>query len=216
MGFRRILATIAITVVMFWVSSAGAQRYEPAHIKVLVLDSVKLPPSLLRRAETEAGRLFREAGIEIHWVNCSKPGDADNCHHVLRVDEFMLHIVHDGRTRSDLIFGEAFLGEDGTGKYSDVFFDRIQDTAEGPGLGIANLLAAVSAHELGHLLLGTRSHSLIGIMEPVWANESLRRIGMGTLIFTKEQSQSMKRRLDRGRVSLALRVANRGVFEPQY
>jgi hypothetical protein len=123
-----------------------------------------------------------------------------------------LHIVPDGKTSSDLIFGEAFLGEDGTGKYSDVFFSRIAKAVD--KTNVANLLGAVSAHELGHLLLGTRSHSLMGIMEPVWANESLRRIGMGTLQFSQEQSQLMKRRLDPGSVSLALRVANRGTFEP--
>lgn len=216
MGFRRVLAVMAAAIVMLWTGSARAQSYQVARIKVMVLDNVKLSPSLLTRAETEAGRLFREAGIEIHWINCSKPGDTDNCHHVLRVDEFMLHIVHDGRTQTDLVFGEAFLGEDGTGKFSDVFFDRIRDTAGDLGLSVANLLGAVSAHELGHLLLGTRSHSLIGIMEPVWRNESLRRIGMGTLLFTPEQSQLMKRRLDSGRVSLTLRVANRGTFEPRY
>lgn len=216
MGFRRVLAVMAAAIVMLWTGSARAQSYQVARIKVMVLDSVKLSPSLLTRAETEAGRLFREAGIEIHWINCSKPGDTDNCHHVLRVDEFMLHIVHDGRTQTDLVFGEAFLDEDGTGKFSDVFFDRIRDATGDPGLSVANLLGAVSAHELGHLLLGTRSHSLIGIMEPVWRNESLRRIGMGTLCFTPEQSQLMKRRLDSGRVSLALRVANRGTFEPLY
>lgn len=216
MGFRRILAVMATTVVMLWTGSAHTQVYQPARIKVLVFDSVKLSPSFLRRAETEAGRLFRESGIEVRWINCSKPGETDSCYHVPRADEFMLHIVHDGRTQSDLIFGEAFLGEDGTGKYCDVFFDRIRDTAGDPGLSAVNLLGAVSAHELGHLLLGTRSHSLMGIMEPVWANNSLRRIGMGALRFTHEQSQLMKRRLDSGRVSLALRVANRGTFEPLY
>jgi len=215
-GFRWIQLAMATAVVMLLAGSARTQEYQPAHIKVLVHDSVKLSPSLIRRSETEAGRLFREAGIEIHWVNCSKPGETDNCHRVPRADEFVLHIVRDGRTQSDLVFGEAFLGEDGTGKYSDVFFDRIQKTAGDPGLSIANLLGAVSAHELGHLLLGTRSHSLVGIMEPVWANESLRRIGMGTLLFTQEQSHLMKKRLDRGRVSLALRVANRGTFENWY
>jgi len=207
---------VATAVVLLWAGLAGAQQHDTAHIKVLVHDSVKLSPSLIRRAETEAGRLFRDAGVDIHWVNCSKPGETDNCHRVPRTDEFVLHIVPDGKTSSDLIFGEAFLGEDGTGKYSDVFFNRIRSAAGDPGLGVANLLGAVSAHELGHLLLGTRSHSLVGIMEPVWANESLRRIGMGTLQFTKEQSLSMKGRLDRGSVSLALRVANRGTFEKWY
>lgn len=216
MEFRGILAAMTTAVVMLWTGSACAQQYQPVHIKVLVLDSVKLSLSVLRQAETEAGRLFREAGIDVRWINCSKPGETDNCHRVPRADEFMLHIVHNGKTQSDLVFGEAFLGEDGSGKYSDVFFDRIRDSAGDPELSVVNLLGAVSAHELGHLLLGTSSHSLVGIMEPVWGNESLRRIGMGTLRFTQDQSQLMKRRLDSGRVSLALRVANRGVFEPLY
>jgi hypothetical protein len=215
-GFKRNLVWVRIAIVMLWVSVARAQMNDVPRIKVLVHDSVKLSPSLLRRAETDAGRMFRDAGIEIHWVNCSKPGETDNCHRVPRADEFVLHIVPDGKTGSDLVFGEAFLGEDGTGKYSDVFFNRIKEAIGGPQGNVANLLGAVSAHELGHLLLGTRAHSLVGIMEPVWANESLRRIGMGTLVFTQEQAQLMKKRLDRGSVSLALRVANRGMFETWY
>jgi hypothetical protein len=183
-------------------------------IKVLVFDSAKLPSALLKRAETHAASVFREGGIEVRWINCSKSGETDNCNRVPRADEYVLHIVPDGKTSSDLIFGEAFIGQDGTGKYSDVFFNRIARAVD--RTNVAYLLGAVSAHELGHLLLGTRSHSLSGIMEPVWANESLRRIGMGTLLFTREQSQLMKTRLEPGRVSLALRVANRGTFEPGY
>jgi hypothetical protein len=201
---------------MFWIGVAGAQMRDVPQIKVLVYDSVRLSPSLLRHAETNAGSMFREAGIEVRWINCSKPAETDNCRRPPQTDEFVLHIVPDGKTSSDLVFGEAFLGEDGTGKYSDVFFDRIVRAINGPPGNVANLLGAVVAHELGHLLLGTRSHSLVGIMEPVWANESLRRIGMGTLLFTQEQSQLMKKRLDRGQVSLALRVANRGMFETWY
>jgi len=201
---------------MFWAGVASAQVNDGPRIQVLVYDSAKLSLSLLKRAETNAGRVFRESGIEVRWVNCFKPGETDNCHRVPRTDEFVLHIVPDGKTGSDFVFGEAFLGEDGTGKYSDVFFNRILRAVDGPQGNVANLLGAVSAHELGHLLLGTRSHSLVGIMEPVWANESLRRVEMGTLAFTREQSQLMKRRLEGGRVSLALRVANRGTFETWY
>lgn len=214
MGFRRNLRWAEIAIVMLWISVASAQVRDVSLIKVLVYDSVKLSPSLLRRAETNAGSVFRESGIQIRWINCFKPGETDNCNRVPRSDEYVLHIVPDGRTGSDLVFGEAFLGEDGTGKYSDVFFNRIARAVDGPN--VSNLLGAVAAHELGHLLLGTRSHSLVGIMEPVWAPESLRRVGMGTLVFTREQSLLMKKRLDRGSVSLALRVANRGMFETWY
>lgn len=216
MGFRRKLA-IGMVSVLLWGSGVRAENVERAHITVLVLDSVRLSPSLLRRAEAEASLVFRAAGIEVDWVNCSKPGETDTCHRVPGPKEFVLHIVATGKTESDLVFGEAFLGEDGSGKYSDVFFDRLQGTSGVPELDLVELLGAVSAHELGHLLLGSRSHSRVGIMEPVWERESLQKIGMGTLLFTPEQSLLMRKRIGRDRVSLsAMKVTNRGTFEQWY
>src|SRR5690349_822649 len=124
----------------------------------MVLDSVGISPTVLRRTENEASRIFGNAGVEVQWVNCQKRGESENCHHSLRPDEFMLHIVHHGTTRTDLVFGEAFIGEDGTGKYADVFFDRIQAACAPPELDTAQLLGAVVAHEVGHLLLGSSAH----------------------------------------------------------
>jgi hypothetical protein len=57
------------------------------------------------------------------------------------------------------------------------------------------LLGTVVAHELGHLLLGSHAHSQVGIMVPVWEEESLRNMGMGHLLFTREQSSLMKMRV---------------------
>jgi hypothetical protein len=66
------------------------------------------------------------------------------------------------------------------------------------------LLGAVSAHELGHLLLGSNSHSRIGIMEPRWRLEGLRNVGMGRLLFTSEQARSMRNRISAGAVPVTL------------
>ena len=114
----------------------------------------------------------------------------------------MIHGLIIGDVNKLFIFGEAFLGPDGKGAYADVFFNRLRQTAG--KLNIAQLLGAVSAHELGHLLLGSHSHALIGIMEPTWGPESLRRISMGNLTFTPEQHRSMRSRLQSESVAVSL------------
>jgi predicted Zn-dependent protease len=180
---------LALASVLLWSSIATAQDTS-TQIAVLVNDSVGVESWVLRQAEREAARLFEAAGIEIQWVHCA---ETDECRHLLGPKEFVLHIVPMGNTRSDFVFGEAFLGEDGRGQYSDVFFDRLRQ-AEGD-IDLALLLGAVSAHELGHLLLGSHAHSQVGIMEPRWKSDSVRRIGTGTMMFTPEQARRMKTRI---------------------
>ena len=190
---------LALASVLLWGTVTTAQD-RSSEITVLVNDSARVKPSVLRKAEREAGRMFDAAGIEIQWVNCS---ETNECRRILGPQEFVLHIVTGGKTLNDFIFGEAFLGEDGRGQYSDVFFDRLRQ-AQGD-VNLALLLGAVSAHELGHLLLGSNSHSRIGIMEPRWGPEGLRTIGMGRLLFTPEQARSMRNRISAGaaRVNLS-------------
>lgn len=179
--------------------SVATAQDKSSGITVLVHDSAGVRPLVLRRAEREAARLFDAAGIEIRWVNCP---ETDECRRILGPKEFVLQIVPGGKTQSDLVFGEAFLGEDGLGHYSDVFFDRLRQ-AQGD-VDLALLLGAVSAHELGHLLLGSNSHSRIGIMEPRWGPEGLRNLGMGRLLFTAEQARSMRNRISSGPVRVTL------------
>jgi len=189
---------LALVSVLLWDSVATSQD-RSSEITVLVNDSAGVKPSILRKAEQEAGRLFDTAGIEIEWVNCAETYE---CRRILGPNEFVLHIVPGGKTRSDFVFGEAFLGEDGSGQYCDVFFDRLQQTQG--DVNLALLLGAVSAHELGHLLLGSHSHSGIGIMEPRWGQEDLRNIGMGRLLFTREQARSMRNRISAGAARMNL------------
>lgn len=159
-------------------------------ITVVVNDSAKVEAAILVKAEKEATRLFDSAGISIRWLHCAK---TDACRRALLPDEFVLHIVPTGKTRDNLVYGEAFLGEDGRGKYSDVFFDRIRTT---PGnIDVGRLLGLVAAHELGHLLLGSRAHSRVGIMMPIWEKDCVRWLGMGMLRFTPEQARLMQQRI---------------------
>jgi hypothetical protein len=196
MGFRcrslRLVASVLLCGPTVW-----AQNYETLRIRVLVNDSVGVNRGVLKQAEQEASWLFRSSGIIIDWSHCGKPVD---CARPPHSDEFVLHIVASGKTTSDFVFGEAFLAPDGTGKYTDVFFDRMRETDA--DIDIGQLLGAVSAHELGHLLLGSHSHSLMGIMEPLWKREALHKIAMRNLTFTPEQLRLMRSRLQGTRVAI--------------
>jgi hypothetical protein len=51
------------------------------------------------------------------------------------------------------------------------------------------------AHELGHLLLGSNSHSPTGLMRADWRTKDLTGMAQGGLVFSDEQAQRMKIKL---------------------
>jgi hypothetical protein len=57
------------------------------------------------------------------------------------------------------------------------------------------LLGHAMAHELGHLLLGSNSHSLTGLMCANWLTKDLIHMEQGGLLFSEEQSLKMKAKL---------------------
>ena len=194
-AIRRCKAMTAF--VLLWAGLAVAETGK-ANITVRVTDSAGVPPLILQQAELETEQIFRAARVEIAWVNCSRGAETQKaCNRVPDPHEYVVHIVRTGRVNSDSVFGVAFLGADGRGKYCDVFFGRVENLHNSVGMSTARLLGAVTAHELGHLLLGSHAHSPIGIMVPRWEDQSLRRIGMGTFLFTSEQASVMKARLGR-------------------
>lgn len=165
-------------------------------ITVMVNNSVQMPVFVLRHAESEASRIFAVSGIQIRWLDCAPDlGREDPCHRVPGQNEFEVHVVRTGQTSLDSIFGNAFMGQDGDGKYCDIFFDPIQETARTTRTGLSPLIATVIAHELGHLLLGSHSHSFFGIMMPHWSQDELQRIAMGSLLFSSEEAVRMRMRL---------------------
>ena len=187
MGFKGKFAGFGI-VVLSAVVAAGQRS-----VTVVVNNSAKVGPVVLSKAESEAARLFQAAGISIRWLHCDQ---TDACRRPLLPTELVVHIVRNGKTKTDFVFGEAYMGSGGLGQYSDVFFDRVKGAGDNTDIGC--LLGVVVAHELGHLLLGSRAHSQIGIMEPVWEQDSVRKVRMGMLLFTPEQARLMRRRIEGG------------------
>jgi hypothetical protein len=175
--------------------SAGTIDQNNAEITIFVYNTARVSLPDLSLAEQQASMIFRQTGIVTAWVNCSAASLKGPCR-PSGPSQFILHIVAHGKTSSDTVFGVAFLGTDGTGKYSDVFRDRIEKLHRDSGISPARLLGTVAAHEIGHLLLGSRSHSATGLMSAHWREEELRRVSMGGLRFTSEQASRMRARID--------------------
>lgn len=213
MGFKGKVA-MAIAIVLLCGGAAVAQRTSLKEIVVIMQDDTGMASSVRRRAEGDVSSVLRSAGIQVAWVNCQKGSLDNDCGHALEPSEFEIHIVPTGKTRSELVFGEAFLGENGSGKYADIFFQRIEAAEGAAGIDLSRLLGAVCAHELGHLLLGSQAHSRVGIMQPIWKRDALDKIGMGLMLFTGQESRTMRERLGPARLILSsIRVPNRNTLD---
>jgi hypothetical protein len=169
-----------------------------ATIMVRLYSEVQLAPRTLGQAEQESVRIFRQAGIEIDWVECGtfmRPADP-RCKISPDPEHLVMRIVRKASSAADSVFGMAFLSEtDGRGAYGDVFFGSVERLHQECGVSVGRVLGYVMAHELGHLMLGTKAHTAMGIMQPHWSSEQLRAISQGSLLFTPEQATLMRKRL---------------------
>jgi len=199
MEFRRssgLLVVISALVLLCGNIAAESNESSEPEITVLVQNSATLSAEIVNESELETARIFRSAGIAITLVNCFAGGVKEVCGQTLGPRQFVLHIVPAGKTSSDLVFGLAFLDDRGTGKYSDVFLDRIEEACRQSGADLSRLLGTVAAHELGHLLLGSNAHSYAGVMTAVWKERTLRYESMGFLLFTHQQGSLMRARIE--------------------
>lgn len=203
MGFTGGWKWEAAWIVLLIGSVCGEVETTAAQVRVLVFNDARISMEAVAQGGVEAIRIFRAAGIELEWVNCSTEKSINECRVTPGGKELVVRIVPGGKTSNDSVYGEAFLGGDGRGKYIDISWDRIGQAHRDRGVNVAELLGAVAAHEIGHLLLGLHAHSWIGIMTPVWDEETLRHVGMGDLRFNREQGLQMRERMRTTDVNLA-------------
>jgi hypothetical protein len=165
-------------------------------VTVCVYNDSDAPEQTVLKAEGIATRIFRETGVDMDWIDAARHSGKTACAGGPAAGtSLILRIIPKPLTLTDTVFGVAFLSEDGSGRYADVFYAPLQKLSGVRQVDASILLAHVVAHEIGHLLLGSNAHAHLGVMRSHWESGDLLRAAMGGLLFTSDESRRMRGRL---------------------
>jgi hypothetical protein len=169
------------------VPAPSRQQFE-----VLVYDQVEMSPKTLVRAAERAEAIFRDAGLEMIWIQF-RPKQSISQEQLDKV-ACVVRVLPNARTKlSPKATGEALPCDlSASTCYANIFFDRVQRQAKEGTLGIDQILGHAIAHELGHLLLGDNSHASTGLMRAVWQKQDLQRMAKGDVGFRPEEAEMMQ------------------------
>lgn len=201
MKLSTLTATLGLGLVLFGLLSVpeASGQSDLARLRVSVFIRSPILPSTLERAEGQAGTILRDVGVEVIWLNC--PQDAlretsfGRCAEASFPSHLHLSILRVSRGLKASSVGISFSAEDGRGCYADLFYEPIQQLQEETQVSSSVILGHAMAHELGHLLLGTNSHSPNGLMRAHWTRQDLTNASKGNLRFSSEQCLRIRSRL---------------------
>ena len=186
---------------------------ESPQVIVSVLNNAGVDDATVLLAEKMVSQIYEPTGSSITWKNCPAQRETrlDRCIQTVDNRHLVLNIEHQARTLDADIYGVAFLGEDGSGAYCDVFYDRIAELHHRGRASEATILGIVAAHELGHLLLGSHAHSSIGIMRPQLQAKDFWVPELGATTFSRQQTQKISDRLVRTQAQRDSKSQGRGL-----
>ena len=159
-------------------------------IRVRVVDYTEASPAILAEAEREAARILSKAGLQTVWVDCSGRRSTtvpqDPCQE-LEATDISLRVLSEPTHNApqDTVFGFAVVPVLAT-----VYYEAVRRAkSDGAAFDIPIILGCVIAHEIGHLLLGSNSHSGLGVMNRRWERKQFRQAMTGILLFSPEQAK---------------------------
>jgi hypothetical protein len=171
-------------------------------ITVSVYDDARVGLAALQQMEQISSEVFARVGIEIRWLNCGVNGElthvSADCGQASFPEMLQLRFLRRPRNLKPGIFGISYLNAGGDGCYSQVFVEPIEQLRQQFPIELSTLMGYVATHELAHLLLGTNSHSSMGIMRAHWGPKELESANMGGLRFYTDQRERIAARVAAG------------------
>ena len=168
-----------------------------ASLSIVVFDYAGTPAPVMREALATAGLIFRHAGVNVTWttrcaadlLRAASDPDAEGTDtfgaafvQVLNAEMVAKHKAPVG------VLGRALPGS----QVAWVLTPRVKSTSQDQKQPFGTLLGHVIAHEIGHLLLPTGSHTRTGLMA---AAMDLREMSRRGLRFDSEHSDLIRARL---------------------
>jgi hypothetical protein len=187
-----------VSIVAATLMLTGAIR--SAEPVVRIYDTYGVTATDLDKARATAKAILERAGVELRWCALSsastRPPHAMVCDATPELQDIAVRITAAGARDVRGSLGYSFVDVDQrAGSLATVFADRVQELALHAGANMATLLGRATAHEIGHLLLGTSKHSTVGLMRSHWLALELRRDLQWDWLFSGRDGAEMRRRL---------------------
>jgi len=201
--FKSLSLVIVSLVAAASVASARTLDAPAVRVRLSVFNNADISADILAQAAARATAILAQSGVELDWLGCGHPDPSDfsqrvtPCSVVGWPHQLSVRILPHGRSVGADIFGEAFLDDSGRGVYANVYYNNLAANREHTRLSDGDMLGFVIAHEVGHLLLGSNSHSPSGLMQARWDSTALHSALRHTLLFTDAQSATLRSRLSR-------------------
>lgn len=177
---------IAVTILTLGMSlprpAAAQAALRPVYL--LVSNQAGVPADVLMGALAEMSRIYQAIGVEVITIddasNAAGPG-------------FVVNLVPEKLAPRSFAspLGTAMVG----GILAYVVFERVERFATTWGNHVTMTLGLTLAHELGHLLLKSGSHTVSGLMSATWNPADATLAASGRLLFWPADAARIRRAL---------------------
>lgn len=156
------LAWVATVAPLLFAAAGSAFGQDlPRTVAVHLDDYARVPAADLLDAQREVTRIYAAAGVDTEWVELGAPRDDGRMHITV--------VILDARQVAMKVAAERLpagvLGQAAHGAHrAYILHQRVRETAASYTRHLGILLGTVIAHEIGHLLLPERGHSMVGLM----------------------------------------------------
>jgi hypothetical protein len=180
-----------IPMLMLLALGASAQV---ARVEVEVYEHAGLSPVVLGSFIKQTQAIFSDVGLPFHIHICPRVLDCETDRTPAKT--VIVRIARGCSPQMNNVWrsplAQSFADRRG-GTYATVFLAPVQEQAADNDVPLQTVLAYATAHEIGHLLLGSQSHSPRGLMKARWDKGDFRDIGQNRLHFTSAQVRQLAR-----------------------
>jgi len=170
---------LSLAAMMLLPTQAHAAETLWTEVIVRVYDATGASAAERRAALDAAASIVSAASVELIWRTCEGARNSGPCAAPLAPRELALRLVRSrtgSTTGGDLPLGDALIDTAaGSGVLATIYVDRVERMAAENRVNRDALLGRAIAHELGHLLMATSTHSVSGLMRSVWSQSEIRR-----------------------------------------
>jgi hypothetical protein len=174
-------------------------------LRVTVYDKAKVLDQVGETVVFSLRRIFRQSGIEIEWVT-GDPGAPEASLMIYDPLPTGRQLELGYRARRDIALDILPAAVPGvkkqvlgmaqplsrTGLNVRIYGDHIREAAARENRSYAIVLSHAMAHEIGHVLLRSNTHTGRGLMSDVWTSREYDWMGKEVLFFTVGDSRKMR------------------------